>query len=372
MLTASAEAARTPDALEQELLELEAMVARIRARQVQVLREVDAAQVPTRDGCASLKEWVAGRLDVHPTTAADLAHLAKSAPGQAEASLAGGEVSFDRAAATTRLANTGADPGTLESSGGIAVHHVSRLIARHHRLDPVAESDAFDQRRLWLQPNLSRTIMTGTVRLAGVDAETLLAALDQRADELVDCADPHRPDVGQRRADALVSLATDHQTGSSAASRRPRAQVFVDAALAMPTAGQAGATTRSGLKVAANTLEEILCVGTTHVTIVGPDGLMPVPTAGTAIPPRIRDFVRHRDAGCTADGCTSTYRLEPHHILPRSRGGTHHPDNLTLLCWFHHHVVVHQRGYIIDPRSSPGRRRFLPPNHRSRPPPRRE
>ena len=43
----------------------------------------------------------------------------------------------------------------------------------------------------------------------------------------------------------------------------------------------------------------------------------------------------------------------PHHITPRSRGGTHEPDGLTLLCWFHHHVVVHHRGFTIDPNRHP-------------------
>ena len=48
-----------------------------------------------------------------------------------------------------------------------------------------------------------------------------------------------------------------------------------------------------------------------------------------------------------------------HHITPRSQGGNHDSDNLTTLCWFHHHVVIHRNGYQIDPDSLPQRRRFL-------------
>ena len=33
-----------------------------------------------------------------------------------------------------------------------------------------------------------------------------------------------------------------------------------------------------------------------------------------------------RDAGCTVYGCNSTYRLEVHHIVPLSGGGTHTPE----------------------------------------------
>jgi hypothetical protein len=34
---------------------------------------------------------------------------------------------------------------------------------------------------------------------------------------------------------------------------------------------------------------------------------------------------------------------------------------LTTLCWHHHHVVVHLRGYTLDPASPPQRRRLLRP-----------
>ncbi|MDX1449508.1 MAG: HNH endonuclease, partial [Acidimicrobiia bacterium] len=69
----------------------------------------------------------------------------------------------------------------------------------------------------------------------------------------------------------------------------------------------------------------------------------------------------HRDGGCTIDGCTSQFRLEPHHIEEQANGGDHHPDNLTLLCWYPHHVVIHQEGFTLDPDTPPGRRRLIRP-----------
>ncbi|NNF87899.1 MAG: hypothetical protein HKM97_05200, partial [Acidimicrobiia bacterium] len=62
-------------------------------------------------------------------------------------------------------------------------------------------------------------------------------------------------------------------------------------------------------------------------------------------------------------GCTSRYRLEIHHIIPRSQGGTHDLENLTTLCWWHHHIAIHGRGHHIDPHSPPHRRRIIPPGH---------
>ena len=239
-----------------------------------------------------------------------------------------------------------------------------------------SEADAFRRRRIWMQPNLDRTLMTGTLTLSGTDAEVFLTALDERADELCHHQDVERPGLAQRRADALVSLATDRYYGPDQTSqtkaptpRRPKAHVFIDAKQVANTNGEAGATTRSGLKVGPLTLKEILCIGTTQVSLIDRDGLTPLPTGPGPLHPRVRDYIFQRDGGCTADGCTSTYRLEPHHIIQRSQGGDNHPDNLTLLCWFHHQVVIHRRGYTIDAHSPPGRRRFIRPQSPPRSPP---
>ena len=50
---------------------------------------------------------------------------------------------------------------------------------------------------------------------------------------------------------------------------------------------------------------------------------------------------------------------------PRAWGGNHDPDNLITLCWYHHHVAIHQMGFRIDPDSPTHRRRLIPPQHRT-------
>ena len=79
------------------------------------------------------------------------------------------------------------------------------------------------------------------------------------------------------------------------------------------------------------------------------------------MPPAVHRFVQYRDGGCTIAGCSSRYRLQPHHIIPRSEGGSNEPENLATCCWFHHHVAIHGNGFRIDPTSPPQRRRLLPP-----------
>lgn len=61
------------------------------------------------------------------------------------------------------------------------------------------------------------------------------------------------------------------------------------------------------------------------------------------IPPRIRREVLGRDRHrCRVPGCHRTRFLEVHHIVPRSRGGTNDPDNLTTLCSSCHRLM-HER-----------------------------
>ena len=53
----------------------------------------------------------------------------------------------------------------------------------------------------------------------------------------------------------------------------------------------------------------------------------------------------------------SRYRLQIHHVNSWAQGGETNPEDLVVLCWFHHQVVIHQRGFSIyrhpDPRSDP-------------------
>ncbi|MCP3976570.1 MAG: DUF222 domain-containing protein [bacterium] len=348
------------DEMEQELTRLEGLVSTIRARQLNILTQIDHLQVPHWDGTRSLKEWIAGRLDIAPRNAADLAVLAKAEPGPISDALQVGAITVDRAAATQRLTNTGATQNTIDQADGYPVGQIGQLAARHHRTTAVDETAAFRMRRLWYQPNLGNTVATGSFTMTGADMEAVIGALDQRADQIIPPDDENRPRLEQRRIDALVSIALDATAptdSKSVAPRRLKAQLFIDATQAAHTNGEAGAITRSGIKVGPNTLGEVLCIGETQTTLIDIDGLKAVPTDGDRIPSRTRDYIFYRDGACTADGCTSRYRLEPHHIRHRTNSGNHH------------HIVIHQNGFTIDPHTPPHRRRFHPPGATRAPPP---
>jgi 5-methylcytosine-specific restriction endonuclease McrA len=67
----------------------------------------------------------------------------------------------------------------------------------------------------------------------------------------------------------------------------------------------------------------------------------------TTIPPKTRRLVLARDRHrCQTPGCPNTHFLEIHHIIPRTRGGTNDPENLTTLCSACHVLVHRQVGAV--------------------------
>ena len=368
------ETASTIDQLELLLASDEAHIARIRARQLATLRALDLAQVPMADGSRSIAEWVVARMDVTPETARRLTQTAARLEDQDDLAqdLAEGVVSFDRACEESRLIATGASQDQVAVSRGFDLAGVRRMVARHRRLERRDEQQAHDARFVSMQPTLDQSAYRLWGLLGGVDGHTVEQALMDRTDRFPSLPDHKTQPRGQRLADALVSIAHDSLDGTdetNGASRTPLVSIFVDAGLAADTKGEAGVETDTGIRVGPLTLEEILCDGRVEILKTDIDGQpLTVGKTSRTIPPKLRRFILHRDGGaCTADGCRSRYRLQPHHITPRSQGGSHHPSNLTTLCWFHHHVVIHRNGYRIDPDSPPQRRRFLTPNHRAPP-----
>jgi len=345
----------TTDRIETRLVEIETTIGRLRAIQIDLLGEIDRRQTPLADGCRTLGEWICSRLDVAPETGKLLARMVHTDAPSVASELADGGLSFDRACELIRPSNP--TTSEIEGSRRFDIAGLRRLIARDRLVTRVEEHDAFNSRHLVMQPNLDESSWRLWGSLPGHEGTIVDKVLTEHADSF-----PPPPEgVGythsQRKADALVSVCTDHAGGGGPSTV---VSVFVDAT---PRSTQGvRAEVAAGPRVGPATLETLLCEGTVEVTAVTENGQpLGIGRRSAAIPPRLKRFVLWRDQGCVIDGCTSRYRLQPHHIVPFSEGGATEVDNLATLCWFHHHVVVHGMGYHLDPGSSPHRRRFLTP-----------
>jgi hypothetical protein len=351
----------TADDLDRLLESLRTLGSQVKAAEVAILREVDRRHIPLGDGMRTLEHWVIGRMDVDRSTAQSLVAVAKADSTKLDEMLVNEGVSFDRVALLAKAGST--DPrADLEMIG------LRQYLARQDPIGRADEQADFERRFLAIQPSLDESAWKLSGRLPALEGKIVADTLDNVADE-----PPHQPvrlreSRATRRADTLF-VVCDRQTttpGSSAVS--PPATVIVDA-----TDGPArpGAWIVSGPKVGLSTLERILCGSPIDVIAWTADGEpLAVGTASTAISPKTRRYVIARDGGiCTVDGCGSTYRLQPQHIRERTSVGNHHHTNLTSLCWFHHHVVVHGRGFSIDPHSPSRRRRLHPPDRSGSDPP---
>ena len=67
------------------------------------------------------------------------------------------------------------------------------------------------------------------------------------------------------------------------------------------------------------------------------------------IPAHLRRLVALRDQGCQyPGGCDQPAAgCEPHHVTHRADGGRTSLGNLKDYCWWHHHVVLHERGWAL-------------------------
>jgi hypothetical protein len=344
------------DRLEQHVVESLALVSRVTAGMLPAIRSLDVAQVASLDGARGMDEWLAGRLDIDIRTARTLLSLARASDERTDTALENG-ATVDRAAAMLNLIQAGADKATIEASGGYDIAGVHRMAAHHRRITSSDESDGFSARFLHIQPTLDDTLWKLWGQLSGVDGRIVEKAIHTAVDAL-----PDNPDTtaGEDRADGLVSVASEWLSGEIG-GHDLTAEIFIDADLAARSNGERGVSVVNGSRVGPKTLSEILCTGTNRVTVFdGVTRTVSTTPSTRRIPPAVRAYVLQRDGHrCVIAGCRSRTRLQPHHLVPYALGGGHHPDNLITVCWYHHHVVIHQRGLEVDPESPPQRRTFL-------------
>ena len=348
----------TTDSLEEQLIAAERAIGKLRGWQMSIVGELDVRQVASGDGSRSLSEWVASRLDVSPETAKSLVRTMRRLADRPdlEEILAAGGTTFDRVEAVSRIPE---DVGLLECLDVAGVH---REAAKQARITAETEFRSAGDRFLVMQPNLDQSWFRLWGGLDGHSGAIVDKVLTETADRLPDLPDGTRPDISWRKATALVETLTSDDPPAAQVS------VFVDAKHAVETNGEAGVVLESGVRVGRQALQAVLCDATTEVTARTSDGrLMEYGRTKRTAPPRLkRALLARYGFWCAADGCRSRYRLQVHHKTPWVQGGRTDQDDLIVLCWFHHQVVVHERGFHIVVHET-GRIRFAKPDSRGPP-----
>ena len=351
-----------------------ARISRAQGDELAWVKSMLRTNTAARRGYRTPVDMVAALADVPRPVARELVYLAERLPDSEIGRIQDGEISFARVLAETRLVEAGASAKEIAASRDLDLDGVQKMLAERNKTTRTDERRIFEEQYVALQPSLDGTHMRVMGRLGSYEGEICRQALNQLGDRIVPEGET-RPDPGKRRALALTALcqdqldqslpsgtvsSTDSDSPPSGSRREPLLMVVANNPLAEDSGYEQGTSILAGGRVGPDTVELIACSGRTeHITVSG-QHIVHHGTTRT-VKPSTRRAVLARDGGCTIDGCTSGYRLEVHHIVPRSRGGDHTPHNLTTLCWWHHHVALHRRGMRIDPTSPPRRRRLLPP-----------
>ncbi len=343
----------TNDQIEEILGRIEQKESEGRALKIEALEELDRRQVFTADGSRNLSEWYAACVDVSHTTARSLVQTMRRTQNKPHLrdALAAGEVSFDRVEALSKLED---EPGLLQH---LDISGVYRTAADRVEITSEDEGRSAADQYLIMQPSLDESWWTLRGGLDGVTGAVIDQALADRADNLPELPDGASGSNGWKRAVALYEMA------SGGTSPQAQVTVFVDAEQATPSDGKAGVRLESGPRVGAEALSAILCDSIIEITVRSEDGIpMRYGRSSRIIPPALRRAVLATTGGhCSIDGCNSRYRVEAHHILPYSEGGRTDPENLIPLCWFHHHIAIHQRGLELFQHHDHGRWRLRQP-----------
>jgi hypothetical protein len=341
----------------EELRGLRRRIARLEAREAELLESAARRGVPQGEGFASTTGWLIALTGDPPSVCRSRVQVARALrqmPITREA-FASGELSESRVrllAAAWEFA-----PEVFARDEAVLVGQARTLPSRlfpqaisHWRrlADPdgaLADAElAFERRRL----HVSAT-WAGMVRLDGnLDPEsgaTVIAAIGSLAEPTA--LDPEdRRSPAQRRADALTEICRRHLDSSQrpqVGGERPHLQVTVDVAT-LAGRGDSLVDIDTG-PITLETVRRLACDATVS-RILFREGSEPleVGRAGRVVPASLRRALNARDGGCTHPGCDVPARwCDAHHLVHWADGGPTQADNLRLLCRRHHRHAHHQQ-----------------------------
>jgi hypothetical protein len=99
-----------------------------------------------------------------------------------------------------------------------------------------------------------------------------------------------------------------------------------------------------------DTVRRYACDGGVHRLVALGDGtILEYGRQTRAVSDSLFDVLALRDHGCRWEGCTApSSACDAHHVVHWVNDGETEPDNLVLLCWFHHHLL-HEQHWSIEP-----------------------
>jgi hypothetical protein len=224
-----------------------------------------------------------------------------------------------------------------------------RMHADPNREELTAE-DRFDSRALHLS-----TMLDGVGRLDGTLDPEGLALVREAIRALSRPTDGEMRTAAQRRADGLVEMArlaiTHLEPEPGGHRRKPKviATIAYDDLVAATSGGVIDTDTDT-VVVPAEAIRRMACDCGVHRHVTNPNGsVLDYGRRQRTVPDPLFDTLMIRDHGCRWPGCAiPAGSCDAHHAVHWLDHGETEPDNLVLLCWFHHHLL-HEQRWRIEP-----------------------
>lgn len=345
-----------------QLGEVESVTAALKAKLVTAAAD---AGTPEASGAASTTSWLKTELKVSGRDAKKAERLAEALrelPATADA-LAAGQITDGHARQVAKAAERGwlGDPAATEAQVLDTARRTDPdALRRHIRRAEQAADDALLHDELAAHAR-RRVDFTdngdGTSRLHALlptpEMERFRTALDAIEEpDPADTPDELRRTPAQRRADALVELATailDLGELPAQGSVRPHVLALVPfETLAARTGGPAAQPAYSG-PISGEAARRLACdAAISRVITKGDSQVLDVGRATQAWNSAQRRAVVARDGGCRFGNCGRfSFWCIIHHVRFYGNGGHTRVDNGVLLCGWHHHAV-HELGWKLD------------------------
>jgi len=350
------------DRLGSEIARLSAHIQAATHRLLVLIREFDERS-GWNTGFRSCAHWLNWRTGLDMGAAREKVRVARALAElpKISAAMHGGELSYSKVRALTRVATPETEEELLEFGLAGTAAHVERLVRSWRRVDRI---DAMEDGDCQLQQRSLRTFVDEdgmmvvkarlTPEVGAVFRKALQAAGEALYQDSRESEDSSWSDIPaeQRRADALELLAESALEGGldpGSAGDRYQVVVHVSAETCEHGASDelAGGELEDGIRVSAGTSWRLACDSGRVVMNHGSDGrLLDVGRKTRVIHPALRRALQHRDGSCRFPGCDQQ-RCDAHHVEHWAEGGETKLDNLVLLCRFHHRLL-HEGGVRVE------------------------
>ncbi|MCV7424896.1 DUF222 domain-containing protein [Mycobacterium yunnanensis] len=258
-----------------------------------------------------------------------------------------GRLSLDQVGVIAERAGDGSDEHYAQLASVATVTQLRTAI----KLEPRPDAKPSWEPDRSITTTETATHTTWRIRLPKVEAAKVEAGLASHRDALInDWKTAHDEDQPSEQAppfpttvDAFISLV---EAGWDAdVARRPHGQHTTVVVHLDPE--KHSAELHLGPFLTDADRRYLLCDATCEVWLERHGQVIGVGRATRTISRRLRRVLEHRDRCCVVPGCGATRGLHAHHIRHWEDGGPTDPDNLVLLCPFHHRLH-HSGGITIS------------------------